>query len=299
MIYTIKNDPIYVGLTLNQISEIYMSFHTNDFEYFNESLKDIPSNVASKMASSLKTKTKSFLRDICGKCKADFKSVEKDVDKVLDDVGTSIAKSGLTSSVSSGAKKISKIVSKILIKSDDFMEDIADAVDLNQEGIEGKIANALVLFLLILILSLSVNVILIALLGPQLGNIIGATVAAPILEEGGKQIATRNGYPEVYNAIFNFYEFTAYVKMMTRGGIKLGRAVFVRLLGVGMHSVNQLISWASNNPEVGKKLGFKFDTEEDRKKNRSIAYAIEWAIHTVWNIGAVAFDGKINKLLYS
>ena len=297
MIYTIKNDPMYTGISLNELSNMYISFHQYDFDYFNEAFKDIPSNVASKISSTLKTKTKSLLKEICGKCKSDFRFIEKDVDKVLNDVGEDIKKNGLTSSVSSGMKSLSRIITNLLLKSDELMQDIADKLDLNMYGIQGKIANSLYLLFVVLLTSFCVETILVFLFRGA-GSIITMTIVGPLIEEGAKQVAARNGYAEVYNVIFNIFEFGGYVRLYVSQGAKLGKAVFVRLLSVGMHSVNQFIAWASDNPEIGKKLGFKFDTEEDRQKNRSIAMGIQWAIHMAWNVVAVAFGDKIDNFAY-
>lgn len=177
------------------------------------------------------------------------------------------------------------------------MQDIADELDLNMDGVQGKIANSLYLLFIVLLTSFCVETTLV-LLFRGVGTIISVTIVGPLIEEGAKQVAARNGYADVYNVIFNIFEFSGYVKKYVRQGAKLGKAVFLRLLTVGMHSANQLIAWASDNPEIGKKLGFKFDTEEDRQKNRSIAMGIQWAIHMAWNIVAVAFGNKIDNFAY-
>lgn len=287
--YQKKNE---YNISLEQLAEFYQLFNRDSIDYLNEGFKDIPANVANKISSEMDKKVKSICQGICKKFNADYSSISKDVDQELNKMKSSIKDDGLTNTVVSGAKRIGRILSKILIGTDDFLQAISDEIDINDRSTLSKVGNALALLFAVMLVSSILMTISIAILGPAIGTAIFVAVIGPAIEEIGKQVSERGGYGGIYNIVFNITEFSMYTSNLLKVGGKLGRIVVGRLIGVAMHSVNQLITWIANNPEVGKKLGLKYDTEEDRQKNRAAAFYITWAIHALWNTFSLSSGGR-------
>jgi hypothetical protein len=87
----------------------------------------------------------------------------------------------------------------------------------------------LMLFLLILIVNTFAMTLFSVFLGPQAAMMVTSVFVAPIVEESARRQALKQGEGLAsLTMLINTYEFTSYVSMMLKAGIKLGVAVAIR-----------------------------------------------------------------------
>lgn len=124
----------------------------------------------------------------------------------------------------------------------------------------------------------------------EASHYITAIVVAPMTEEGIKNYFIEKGMPWVGTGVVFGLEFLAYVLMMIKGGISIGKALIARLIGLLIHFTTTFIqSKIIDTAEV--------DNEDDREQKRLIAYVTGVCIHAAWNTFAVVYNKEINQLL--
>lgn len=119
---------------------------------------------------------------------------------------------------------------------------------------------------------------------------ITAIVVAPMTEEGIKNYFIEKGMPWVGTGVVFGLELLAYVFMMIRSGIEIGKALIARLIGLLIHFTTTFIQKKIiDTAEVGN--------EDDHEQKRLIAYVTGVCIHAAWNTFATVYNKEITEVL--
>ena len=211
------------------------------------------------------------------------------------DIADSFLKNGVNKE---SRQTISNIMNNLWKDLADALPEIDDIKDGEiKDKIKGldknKVSKSIALLLFIVIVNTIVLRTLMILFGP-VGYGIGATIMGPLSEENAKQIAIKGKFEKEFSVIFNVYEGTTYIHMLTGQGYNLSGVVKLRLLTVGMHLTTTIIQWLTNNEKILEKINIK--TEDEKNKANYVGHILGLLIHGVWN-GFAAFSKSFNSAL--